>query len=392
MFNSVALNVVIGLVFIYLLYSLLVTITSELIATALSFRARNLKEGIDRMLNDEKKVKFIRRILDTLNLTKNPSNPAVNAFYDNPEIKYQGSSGVFKAPTSFKADSFSKTLMTILFGKSVVTKDVIENKIDNLVIKGRNKNGHLVEKKIQEETAAYIKGLWEEAQGDIDKFKDLLGKWFDKTMVHNLEWYKRKMRAVSLILGFLLAWFFNADTFVIVKNLSVDKDAREKLVSMANAYLEGQKYEQTSSQLDSIKTKQDLEAKFTEIKALSENVQDDILKSNNILGIGCSLPDSAEIIKQKDGKIMYKPVVESDFISGRKLEIRNNFVHFECRHKWCYFFWLLWHHFPGFLVTAIAISLGAPFWFDLLSKVTSLRTGSKEPTNAQPAAKTGTGE
>src|SRR4029078_3632217 len=37
--------------------------------------------------------------------------------------------------------------------------------------------------------------------------------------------------------------------------------------------------------------------------------------------------------------------------------------------------------FAGWLITAFAISLGAPFWFDLLNKVTQLRgTGTRVPT------------
>lgn len=53
MLNNVAPDVVIGLIFIYLLYSLRATVIAEIIATKLGFRARNLKEAIDRMLNDE---------------------------------------------------------------------------------------------------------------------------------------------------------------------------------------------------------------------------------------------------------------------------------------------------------------------------------------------------
>jgi hypothetical protein len=32
----------------------------------------------------------------------------------------------------------------------------------------------------------------------------------------------------------------------------------------------------------------------------------------------------------------------------------------------------------GFLITAIAISLGAPFWFDLLNKLVKIRTAGKK--------------
>ena len=80
MFNSVALNVVIGLVFIFLLYSLLATILSEL-ASWLGLRARNVKEAIDRMLNDHKETGFWHRLWDSMRLMKNPDNKVVNAFY-----------------------------------------------------------------------------------------------------------------------------------------------------------------------------------------------------------------------------------------------------------------------------------------------------------------------
>ena len=53
MFGSVVLDVTIGLVFIYLLYSLLATILNEIITTNIGMRARFLRKGIERMLNDE---------------------------------------------------------------------------------------------------------------------------------------------------------------------------------------------------------------------------------------------------------------------------------------------------------------------------------------------------
>jgi hypothetical protein len=52
MINSVALNVVISLVFIFLPYSLLVTTINEIIASVLKLRAKTLEKGIKRMLTD----------------------------------------------------------------------------------------------------------------------------------------------------------------------------------------------------------------------------------------------------------------------------------------------------------------------------------------------------
>jgi hypothetical protein len=386
MFNSVAINVVIGLVFIYLLYSLLATVVSELLATALSLRARNLKEGIDRMLNDEKPVKWIFRMLDTFNILKSPNNEVVNAFYSNTEIKYLGSAGVFKAPSQFKALNFSKALMTILFGNGKLTKHDINEKINHLVITGKNRKGVMVTKEIDKATAQYIKSLWEEAEGDIDKFKLLLENWFDRTMEHTMEWYKRKTRAVALILGFLLAWFFNADTFVIVKNLSTDKDAREQLVSMANAYIESEHFAADTARFNKTKQVVDTLDRFDSLLAVSRELQADIMKANNLLGTGCRLPDSVKIFTGRDGVKTSEPEVESAFLSknkGKKSKVNNDVIIYSCSNKWYYFFWLLGHHFFGFLITAIAITLGAPFWFDLLSKVMSLKTSKKEDVPAK---------
>ncbi len=228
MFNSVVLDVVIGLIFIYLLYSLLASILSEIAATAMSLRARNLKEAIDRMLTDDKKYGWLRRLLDSMNILKNPKNPVVNTFYDHPEIKYMGSSGAYKNPSNFKAASFSKALTELLAGtdpfdkeglKTNLKRDKIEfgvkqkkqaenaddikkpdkSAFRKLILWFRHwawKNTQDEDKKVnpvlEPETAGYIRNLWNESQGDIEKFKLLLEGWFEKTMVHTLEWYKRK--------------------------------------------------------------------------------------------------------------------------------------------------------------------------------------------------------
>ncbi len=61
MFNNVAFDIVIGLVFIYLLYSLLITVIGEWVATKLGIRARLLRIAIERMLNDGYYAKIERK-------------------------------------------------------------------------------------------------------------------------------------------------------------------------------------------------------------------------------------------------------------------------------------------------------------------------------------------
>ncbi len=54
MFNNTALDVFIGLVFVFLLYSLLATIIHEMIAVRFAFRSKVLEKAILRMLEDGK--------------------------------------------------------------------------------------------------------------------------------------------------------------------------------------------------------------------------------------------------------------------------------------------------------------------------------------------------
>ena len=74
MFGSQVLDVSVGLVFIYLLLSIICTAANEMIAALLSLRARNLAKGIANLFAD-KRIKG----LDEL-------------FYDHPLIKglYRG--------------------------------------------------------------------------------------------------------------------------------------------------------------------------------------------------------------------------------------------------------------------------------------------------------------
>ncbi|HEY5917548.1 MAG TPA: hypothetical protein VIU13_09115, partial [Chryseolinea sp.] len=58
MIDNVALDVVIGLVFIYLLYSLFATVIMEIISSTFGLRARNLSYALRRMLMDEKSYAY----------------------------------------------------------------------------------------------------------------------------------------------------------------------------------------------------------------------------------------------------------------------------------------------------------------------------------------------
>ncbi|RYG20991.1 MAG: hypothetical protein EOO07_03760 [Chitinophagaceae bacterium] len=386
MINNVAFDVVIGLVFIFLLYSLLATVIAEIIATKLGLRARNLKEAVNRMLTDEEDFKLkgrwydflgkwflekIHRIGDSLRLMKNPKNKIIDRFYNNPEIKYLGSSGLFKYPSSFKAVSFSKTLLYLLNGNTPLNTNNIDNTLRSEA-----------QKVLGSETAEYVLNIWEDSERDIVKFKMQLEAWFDRSMEQATEWYKRKIQIVLLIIGFMMAWLFNADSISISHKLSKDKNAREQLVLLTSSYLKTNppKPDNISYTL-SAKEAREYKQNLDSLLIIKETIEADIESTKTLLGYGSWPPDSIEVYKNNK-QIKFRPQLDASLLSvNQKIQSQTSkTVTFSSSEKWAYFFGIFKRHFWGFLITAIAISLGAPFWFDLLNKLMSLRTSNKEQT------------
>lgn len=379
MFHSIALDVVIGLIFIYLLYSLLATVLSEIIASMLGLRARNLREAIDRMLHDEKITGFFNRLWDSFRLMKNPRNNLTNRFYQHPEIKYLGGSGLFRTPSWISAASFSKTIICVLFGQGTINKETIERKLEEIAGKTNDSEDNSdTGIKVDPETAAYILSLWKDAEEDVQKFRDNLESWFDKTMDQASEWYKRKIRIILLILGFVMAWFFNADTFSIVRKLSVDKSAREEMVSMVNAYIQNNRIAIDTAMIKDAAVVEGYSKRLDSLLAVKKQLESDMEEANTLLGSGGWLPDTVFVLTDPATRLKsYSPGIDAESLSAYERDVHEGKIGFGCKEKTRYLFRLAYHHFIGFLITAIAISLGAPFWFDLLNKLMQLRTSKK---------------
>ena len=149
MFNSPILDVTIGLVFVFLIYSLLATTIHEIIASSISLRARMLRKGIVvGMLSntpDVSKLEFVvknflsyfnwvktlfnrvkalfnwvkamytgEKILFTEQNRKDPIQMIGQRVFDHPLIKNYGSSRIFPLPSYIPTKNFSSVLIDIL--------------------------------------------------------------------------------------------------------------------------------------------------------------------------------------------------------------------------------------------------------------------------------------
>jgi hypothetical protein len=398
MFQNPALDIVIGLVFIYLLYSLLATILQEFIATKLAFRSKVLEKAIIRMLEDGKSTTS-HRITDRLNgffhILGKPNmlkgRQVATWFYAHPLIKYLGEDNFYSKPAYLSSKNFSKVLVDLLKGMDAngqsdvqrvndavqagaiyqlpinvnsdlknpaiialrghLTAGVPDNQ-ENLVVDG----SQMVP--LNEDTGLFLRSLWRESSADLDVFRQKLENWFDDTMDRATGWYKRYTKYILFIIGMILAVGFNIDTIGIVNKLKHSPTLRAQLVESATAYLE----------------------KSKQIQAVAKDETDSTAKTMQTKASVALIGHADTLMRQADS------------LYNIDLKNLNNVMGFGWKHK--YVKWS-WTHFDfvtpvsadnnnlffciiGWLVTALAISLGAPFWFDLLNKMMQLRgTGAK---------------
>src|SRR5436190_16917599 len=111
MFNSIALDVVVGLIFIFLLYSLLASILQEFFAKVFNLRAKMLSKAISRLLDDEERDFNKYCIGNTCPYNRRQFS---YTFYRHPSIKYLGKNEFSKKPAYISDVLFAETLIKIL--------------------------------------------------------------------------------------------------------------------------------------------------------------------------------------------------------------------------------------------------------------------------------------
>lgn len=167
-----------------------------------------------------------------------------------------------------------------------------------------------------------------------------LEKWFDESMDRVSGWYKRKAKWITMGLAAVVVIGLNVSTLQIAERLSQEPTVRAAVVAKAEAAAAA---EGSADGQQGLKDAGDnMEATVKELSALELP----------IFWAGENVPDWS-----------------SDEI-GRSLVD-----------------WLVL--IVGWLITILAVSLGAPFWFDTLSKLSNLRMAGKRPEEKGSGAGSG---
>jgi hypothetical protein len=367
-FGSTLLEVAIGVIFVYLLLSLLCSAFSELIESFIKYRARDLEKGIGKLLDNPK---------------------LAEDFFNHPLIKPLG-----EKPSYIPARTFSLALWNIATTKNADAKNVAAGVTQDLNVI-RNSIATLDEK-LYGNIKTSLLTLIDEAGSDINKARTNIEDWYNDAMDRVSGWYKRRVHKILIVIGFIAAAALNVDTINIAKTLWYNDTLRASVTAAAENYV---KTNPTPTPTPPATTPETTTTTTTTTAPQGETVKKQTEdadkqafvtreKINNIraeidnLGLPISWvsqPDRNDE-KYKGNDAQYEQDMRAYSVDPRRFpdDVRG---------------WLL--KLLGFFLTALAVSQGAPFWFDLLNKIIVIRSTIKpheksqdQPSKDRPAPET----
>ncbi len=209
--------------------------------------------------------------------------------------------------------------------------------------------------------------LLDQSEGSLDRFKAGVKSYYDEIMDHVTGWYKRHMQAWLLAVGLIIAMIFNANSLKVYNRLSDDPELRASLVQQATQYVEQNRqllYDSLllrldpADQLDSAQLAHRIESLNGVMDSI---IRGDLERLRSPLGLGWE-------------RGFLQPEWQTDPAT----------THWIALPPRLYFLYAIWDNLFGWLITALAICLGAPFWFDLLKKLVNIRNAPRPPDEKPP--------
>jgi len=401
MFNSSVLDVAIGMVFVYLLLSLMCSAANEMIELGLKNRAKDLERGLRQLLQDSDGNDLVKKVYD---------HPLVRALFEGdyqptPQGRIARSLARVKLPSYIPSRTFALALMDTILpaqqsvsgGTAGATSPAITPNANAVAAFSNLRNNIATLDSADVQKA--LRALVDAADNDVVKARENIEKWFDSSMDRVAGWYKRRAQIFLLVLSFLLAIGVNADSVLIAQRLSADKGLRDTVVSAAQDYarVNAQKDLQSStgskaspaqspSPTPSPTPKSSPSPGATASPNPSASPSGQSARTNtgaassaspNPCDAQCQYNKSFDQLKKLALPIGWDSDVEGQQFPGMRL--------------WTGTFWSGWAwqfrvHILGWFLTALAVSLGAPFWFDLLNKFIVVRSTVK-PREKSPEEK-----
>ena len=165
--------------------------------------------------------------------------------------------------------------------------------------------------------------LVDDAGEDLKKARENVEQWYDDAMDRVSGWYRKKAQVLILVWALAVTVTLNADTILIANTLAHDARLRASMVALAE-----------------------------------ETTKD-------------ALPQEAQQLKERT-KLLYAEVQKSGLPIGWSRDSNDPTAVPSSGGGWAL-------KIIGLMITTIAASLGAPFWFDVLNRMINIRSAGKQP-------------
>ncbi len=368
MFGSNVLEVAIGLSLFFLVVSLICSVTREAIEGVLKTRAQNLERGLRELLDDPSGETLMTSVMQHGSVAS-----LFGGQYDPRQLARTGRTLVTRPlalvsnwrarrrlPSYIPTGHFATALMDIVSrgpGNWPYPVASAPMTIEQL----RQQAAYLPSGKVQRAVLSAI----DFGQNDLEKVKANLEAWFDGSMDRVSGWYKRRTQLWLFVLGLISAVLLNLDALAVAKRLNDDKMLRDAFVAQA-AKVQDQGLD---NQADTV----------PELRAQLADLGAPIGWVNN-----CPGPQTSAI------KVAAAPEAKAATVAGAQTVPQKGTEGLGARLKaladcsgdsdaFDYWIPILF----GWLITAGAVTFGAPFWFDLLNKFMVIRSTVKPREKSQ---------
>lgn len=332
MFNSETLEVAIGMAFLFLTMSLICTAIQEWIEGVMKWRAMDLERGLRVLLDDEHGA-FTQRLY---------AHPLITSLY-------QGRYDAAKLWRSPLTPGLGAKHMRLHARRQLPSYMPAERFVDALLdlvargdapaAAGTPLSAQALREQLPRLDSPHLQRVlqWalDRSGDDLDAARQHLSHWFDGTMERASGWYKRRTQAVLFSLGLVAAVALNIDALHVMNRLLADRALREAVVQQASLVKDAQ------AGLAGVEASQRLDILQGRLQSIG-------------MPIGWQADGHLPQLAAHGGWRQVDPLA-----------------------------WVMLA--LGWLVSAFAVMLGAPFWFDLLGRFMTLRSSIKPGSAGSPA-------
>jgi hypothetical protein len=333
---SQLIDLLLGLSFVYFLFSTMTSTLVELMETRFKRRSVMLERGIRELLGS---------VLPVAQRVDSELAALAAAFYDSPHISslYRGEypKQAGGAPIAAPLTGPFKLL------PSYIPPERFANAIRHLAADEANA--------LRERFAALqrqifsVMGVPPEATAE-EQTAAITG-YFNESMQRVSGWYKRWCSFLLLLAGLAVAGAFNVDTLKLISTLSQNADLRRQLVERALSLDDSNLSENSAA---SCQDDEDC------LDGVRKRVDEQLT-----LAESAGLPIAWSTARWQ---ALWHPQAKADGKGCRACAIAGALI----------------YKLLGIVLTALAISLGAPFWFEMLNRFVEVRNAIKPKETAPP--------